>query len=1002
VTIQGTSISTETDFDGNYCLTAKRGDILVFAMAGISVKKEVKNNILDAVIGIEELDEVVIVSAVALGVKSKRRDVGYSSQMLKSEGLSSALRGKVAGVAVEGGKTFITLRGNSSLQNNKDALIVIDGRIVDASALNSLKPDDIASTTILKGAGGAILYGSKGANGVIVITTKKSGLMTTTAISPEEQALLLKIKARKNFKETAFFLPTLRTNKKGEIRFSFTMPEALTTWKLQLLAHTKDLKVGTKTLTTVTQKDLMVIPNVPRFLREGDSIVISSKISNLTPEKGTGFAQLVLTNALDGASIDKALGNTNATKNFTVDAKGNTAVSWKLYIPKGTEAVQWKVVAKMGNYTDGEQNALPVLTNRMLVTESMAMWVRQGQTKTFTLDKLKNNSSKTLSNHKLTLEITSNPAWYAVQSLPYLMEYPHECAEQTFSRYYANALATHIANSNPKIQEVFKQWENTDALLSNLEKNQDLKNIIIQETPWLRQAQSESEQKKRIGLLFNLDKMSRELKRTANKLSRMQHGNGGFPWFKGSRYESPYITRHVASGFGHLKKLGVASFSPKTTKMLRKAVNYLDKETIANYQKLLDYSHEIVFKAKKKDKAQAKLDSVAYLAKNHLGNTQMHYLYMRSFYKDIATTKALDKAINYYTQQTVAYWQEKQDGYWGDKSSYSRGLMALYLHRGTHQALAKEIVKSLDENSITDDEMGMYWKNNRAGYYWDQAPIETQALMIEVFSEIDKDELKINNLKLWLLKNKQTTQWKTTKATTEAIYALLLQGSDWLSVDEVVNVKIGNQTIDPSKMPDVKAEAGTGYFKTSWNSDEIKPEMAVVKLSKKEAGVAWGALYWQYFEDLDKITLATGGKQTPLFLSKKVFLKKNTDTGEALALIDENTTLKVGDLVRIRIELRADRKMEFIHMKDMRAAGLEPVNVISKYKWQDGLGYYESTKDASTNFFISNLPKGIYVFEYDLRVNNAGNFSNGITTIQSMYAPEFSSHSKGIRLEVEP
>ncbi|MFT7051914.1 MAG: hypothetical protein ACJAZK_002535, partial [Psychroserpens sp.] len=294
-------------------------------------------------------------------------------------------------------------------------------------------------------------------------------------------------------------------------------------------------------------------------------------------------------------------------------------------------------------------------------------------------------------------------------------------------------------------------------------------------------------------------------------------------------------------------------------------------------------------------------------------------------------------------------------------------------------------------------ELGMYWKANTCSWYWYQAPIETQALLIEAFSEVENDTETIDNLKIWLLKNKQTNRWKTTKATTEAVYALLLQGSDWLSLTDMVDIVIGRQHIEPSKLEDVKVEAGTGYFKTSWNSSEIKPDMATVKLTKKGNGIAWGSLYWQYFEDLDKITSA----ETPLKLKKKLFKKTNTDTGEQITEITPETDLKVGDLVRVRIELRCDRPMEFIHMKDMRAAGLEPITILSQYKYQDGLGYYESTKDASTNFFFDYLPKGVYVFEYNLRVNNAGNMSNGITTIQSMYAPEFSSHSEGVRISVD-
>ena len=362
---------------------------------------------------------------------------------------------------------------------------------------------------------------------------------------------------------------------------------------------------------------------------------------------------------------------------------------------------------------------------------------------------------------------------------------------------------------------------------------------------------------------------------------------------------------------------------------------------------------------------------------------------MRSFFPEIKKSKQVQEITDYYQTQIQKYWLSR--------SLYAKGLMTLVLHRMDDESTSAKILESLRETSITSEELGMYWKANTSSWHWYQAPIETQALLIEAFSEVENDTETIDNLKIWLLKNKQTNRWKTTKATTEAVYALLLQGSDWLSVTDMVDIVIGGQDIEPSKLEDVKIEAGTGYFKTSWSSAEIKPGMATVKLTKKGDGIAWGSLYWQYFEDLDKITSA----ETPLKLSKKLFKKTNTDTGEQITEITPETDLKIGDLVRVRIELRSDRPMEFIHMKDMRAAGLEPVNVLSQYKYQDGLGYYESTKDASTNFFFDYLPKGVYVFEYDLRVNNAGDMSNGITTIQSMYAPEFSSHSEGVRIRVD-
>lgn len=789
------------------------------------------------------------------------------------------------------------------------------------------------------------------------------------------------VQIRKNLQETAFFFPQLETDKEGTISFTFTTPEALTQWNLQVLAHTKNLESVYGSFQTVTQKELMVIPNVPRFLREGDVISIRSKLSNLTDKPLSGKAHIELVDALTGKEISKdilissLLGGSKSNKpaeqaSFQIDALGNTEVSWNLLIPEGIQAIQYKIIAKAGDFSDGEQSTLPVLSNRMLVTETLPMWVGSNQSKTFVLDKLKTIDPSTLKHHKLTLEVTSNPAWYAVQALPYLMEYPYECNEQTFSKYYANTLAAHLVQSTPRIREVFDQWAQSNALISNLEKNQELKSLLIQETPWLRDAQSEAEQKKRIALLFDLNTMKNERSTALNKLRAGQKSSGAWAWFNGGP-DSRFVTQHIIVGLGRLSQLKVISNDENYPHdMVQNALNYLDGEFVKEYEQM-------------KRHAQNSDD-------DHLSKTQIHYLYMRSFFKNVKTSKKVGDLQDYYLGQAKRYWK--------NKSLFSKGLLALIMHRRNEKDTAEKILRSLEENSITAEELGMYWKENTNSWYWYQAPIETQAVLIEAFSEIHpKDIATIDNLKVWLLKNKQTNQWSTTKATSDAVYALLLRGSDWLSVTEAVSISIAGTKIEPSTIESVQTEAGTGYFKTSWSRAEITSEMAEVQLSKKGEGIAWGGLYWQYFEDLDKITSA----ETPLKLQKKLFLKSNTDTGEEISEITDETDIKVGDLVRVRIDLRVDRAMDFVHMKDMRAAGFEPINVFSSYKWQDGLGYYEATKDASTNFFFDHLPKGVFVFEYDLRVNNAGTFSNGITTIQSMYAPEFSSHSEGTRVQVD-
>lgn len=780
------------------------------------------------------------------------------------------------------------------------------------------------------------------------------------------------VKVRTNLNETVFFMPELMTDENGDVIIKFTMNEALTRWKFLGLAHTKDLKFGITQNEIVTQKELMVMPNAPRFMREGDMIEYSAKVSNLTEKELTGSAKLELFDAVTNEPINLFVERKSTTLPFTVGAGQSAPLSWKLKIPFGkVMAITHRVVAQAGDFSDGEESSLPVLTNRMLVTETMPLPVRGKETKTFSFDRMKNANSTTLQNHELTLEFTSNPAWYAVQALPYLMEYPHQCTEQIFSRYYANSLATNVANSHPKVKTIFESWKNTDAMLSNLSKNQELKSALLEETPWVLAAQNEAQQKKNIGLLFDLNRMSQERADAVATIAERQLSNGGFSWFPGGR-DSWYITQYIVEGMGHLNELGVndAKSDPKIQKMLNRAIIFIDQRIAEQYEELL----------KRVKEGKAKLED------NHLNNMAIHYLYTRSFFKNQQMDGNPQKAHDYYLGQAEKYWLSR--------GIYQEGMLALALHRNGKRSVTNDMIKSFKERSLNNDEMGMYWKYDR-GYYWYQLPIETHALMIEVFDEVANDSKAVDDLKVWLLKTKQTTHWKTTKATSAAVYALLRRGANWLLEDTPVEITLGNKKIDQSK---IGTEAGTGYFKTKWNGEDIDVSMADVKVENPNSVVAWGALYWQYFEDLDKIT---SFEDTPLKLNKKLFKVVNSDRGPVMTELKEGSELSPGDKLHVRIELRVDRPMEYVHMKDMRASGFEPTNVLSQYKWQGGLGYYESTKDASTNFFISYLPKGTFVFEYPMVVNHKGNFSNGVTTIQCMYAPEFTSHSEGIRVTVE-
>ena len=959
VSIKGTQRVTSSDFDGYYEIEAAKNEEIVFSYIGFKSQSVVVENTKTVDVVLEEdqnsLNEVVVVGYGTMKKKSltgsiatiKSESIPADNSVYSADGIEGTLQGRVAGIQI---------RGASSI-NGAAPLYVVDGKII--TDINNINAADIASMNVLKDASATAIYGSRGANGVIVITTKKA---------IEE---LTQVKARKNLSETAFFLPNLKTDAKGNISFNFTSPEALTAWKFRLFAHNKKAVTGYLEKSVLTQKELMVLPNFPRFFREKDTIVISTKISNITSEVKTGIAMLQFFDATTMESIDAKMLNMDNIRNFSVDAFGNTTATWTILIPEGLQGVQYKILAKSGNFSDGEENILPVLTNNMLVTESIPIWVRENSTKEYTFENLKNNTSSTLKNHQFTLEYTSNPAWIAIQSLPYLMEYEHECAEQTFARFYANALASEIISSNPKIATVFEDWRKNGKLNSKLEENEELKSIILAETPWLNDAQNEEEKKKNLALLFDLEKMKTSQKATFDKLKHKQKSSGGFAWFDGSD-ENEYITRHILAGLGHLSKLSKNNTS-QIDQIAKTAIPFLDHKFL------------IYHKARTKNlKATAKLMWVN-------PYTDLHYLYARSFYLDkYPVSDTLKKATKMYLESAKKEWLSY--------SLYEKGLAALTLNRFGESETAKKIIESLKETSSNNEDWGMYWIANKAGWYWYQAPIEVQALLIEAFAEVSHDTKSVDAMKVWLLKNKQTKNWPTTKSTTEAVYALLMQGNDWLSVKDNTIIKMGDEKILTKKLSENQKEAETGYIKMNWKADEIKKEMASISIQNKTKVPGFGGVYWQYFEDLDKIKTNSGAV---LSVSKELYLKKKTMTGEELEKISSKNELKTGDLVTVRLIISSKEDMEFVHLKDMRASCFEPVNVLSQYQYKDGLGYYMSTKDVATHLFFDRINKGTYVLEYEIRVNNSGEFSNGITTIQSMYAPEFTSHTKGIRVKVK-
>lgn len=747
----------------------------------------------------------------------------------------------------------------------------------------------------------------------------------------------------------------------------------------EVYVHTKDLSSGMHTAEIQTQKTLMVQSNAPRFMREGDKMEFNTRIANMSDKELTGQITLELIDATTNTSIDGWFQNIFPTQYFTVGAKQTEAVKFPIQIPFSyNKPLIWRVVATSGNYSDGEENVLAVLSNRALITESLPLLVNGDTTQQFHFDKLLKQNSSSLTNESLTVEFSSNPIWYAVQALPYLKQGMDNCAEAIFNKIYANSIAAYIVNKNPIINTWFEQSKKDSAsLLSNLQKNQQLKQVLLEETPWVLAANTEAERKKNLSELFDLLKLAESNQSSFEKLQELQLPNGAFSWFKGG-YEDPYITTYILTGIGRLKRLGAITpeLAIRFKPMLNKAILFTDEKIKEDYQWLISHSIDLNLQ--------------------HIGSRQIQYLYMRSFFADIAMNSTT--ASDYYTKQSKTYWNQF--------SVYYQSLIGLIQLRNKEEKfVGKTLLPSIFENAVVDKQKGMYWK--QSAWDWYSSPIETAAMVIELTSEYNQANQSaertkiIDAIKTWLILNKQTNNWKTSIKTANACYALLLNGTEWLKQQKTVQVELGKTVINSSNE---KTEAGSGYFEKRIDGSKVDTSMGAIKVTtqtvnagaQKNNQPAWGAIYWQYFEDLDKITEAA----STLTIQKKLMIEKITDKGKELVPVDLNNPLKVGDKVVVRMVIKTDREMEYVHLKDMRAAGMEPLNILSGYKWQDGMGYYENTTDISSNFFISHLNKGTYVFEYPVYITNTGNFSVGIASIQCMYAPEFNSHSDGIRINV--
>lgn len=767
--------------------------------------------------------------------------------------------------------------------------------------------------------------------------------------SSEELAETGDIQIRENFAETAFFYPQLRTNEKGEVSISFVLPESLTRWKFMGLAHTRNVDYGKIEATATASKEFMLQPNMPRFVRVGDKANIAASLMNLSDKGVKGTVRMELFNP----ETEKVF--YSQKQKFDVKGGETGHVNFTFEVSDKYAVMACRMVADGDTFSDGEQRYIPVLTDKQWVTETVPLNVNGEGAHTFSLENLFNKHSKTASEQRLTVEFTAHPAWYAVQALPVVAHPQNEDALSWATAYYAHSLAAYIVKENPRIKQVFDSWKaqggTKETFMSNLQKNQELKNILLAETPWLAEATNEAEQKQRIATLFDLNTMNSQLAVSVEKLGELQNADGAWSWYKGMQ-GSRYVTTQVMEMLVRLNALTHQDADSRMQPMIQKGFEYLGKQAAEEYKSM---------------KEAEKKGAVGIRPSEQV----LRYLYICA----LDGKAPVDKKVN-------QYFIDKLSGEGKELTIYEKALGAIILQQAGKVAEAKLFMQSLMEYSVVTDEMGRYFDTPKARYSWFSYKIPTEVAAMEAIQRITKDTKAIDEMKRWLLKQKQTQTWETPIATADAVYALMATGaSDLLANTGGVEITLGKEVI---RTP---ADDAIGYIKKTVSGDVMN--IKKVRVDKEGTGMGWGAVYAQYLESMDQI----GEQGNGLSVSRQLY-----KGDEAL---NESAPLKVGDKITVRLTVKADRDMDFVQIKDDRAACMEPLQAVSGFRWGNGLGYYQATKDASTQFFIDQMRKGTYVIEYQVYVNRTGEYQAGIATVQSAYAPEFGGHTGGYRVMVE-
>ena len=740
---------------------------------------------------------------------------------------------------------------------------------------------------------------------------------------------------RSNLATLAFFAPDLRTDSDGTATYRFTVPDLLTRWNVRGMAVTRDIKIGTLDRTLVTSKPLMVQPNLPRFLRSGDSLSLLAKVvlADAAAEPVEVAVDFLLTDAATGDIL------CHHTEHIALTTTAQ--VAFPVEVPHNVYVATYRIVAHAEGMSDGEQGQVPVVTNRQAVTVSQALYINGVGEKHYAMPEwLVDDASR--EPLLLAAELTSNPLWLAVKVMPYLHDLANPSTPYLANQLYVNTLGKTLLEKLDVLAHLDKLLENKESRLS---LNQDVKQTLLQATPWVCAAESEESQMQAVRHYFDSDALAAQRTALATQLAERQNSDGGWSWMPDGK-SSLWVTQQV------LRQLAGQDLVPPS--LTRKALAYIDREQQRHYERYIK----------------------PYLKRGYsCAPTDIDYLYTRSFYG-----KATTEAYRFYYSNALKQYPRYEN-------LYSQAQLALIFHRHGDRKAALDLLRRLKEKSLTSDEMGLYWRDNRSGWFWYSRPIETQALLIQAFADIDPaDSLAIGQMQQWLLKQKQTTHWGNERATAEAIRALVLRSD--ANDRATASMTLFGQPLTAT------ATGLEGYRSQRWTGaalDTLRQSgSSDIVVRKDDKGIAWGAVYYQFTDDMDRIPSTDMG-----ITVRRTYLRSKASAADTVPL-------RVGDRVKVRIDIQCDRAMDYLELVDGRPSCTEPLSTRAGWRWNDGLAYYISVNRTDTRCYIEHLDKGKYWFEYEVYITNPGHFLSGPLTMQCMYAPEFRATAPAQRIEVAP